>query len=121
MTVSNGFGNYAAGSAKLEKRFSHGLQFLTAYTWSHALPTREHRSADRAISASPILRTGFRDTPSASWDIRHSFTTGFNYDVPLAGQEVGRNMNRAPDMLAGSWHSNGLVSLRTGVAYGFAG
>jgi len=37
MTVSNGFGNYAAGSAKLEKRFSKGLQFLTAYTWSHAL------------------------------------------------------------------------------------
>ena len=37
ITVSNGFGNYAAGSAKLEKRFSHGLQFLTAYTWSHAL------------------------------------------------------------------------------------
>ena len=30
-------GNYAAGSVKIEKRFSHGLQFLTSYTWSHAL------------------------------------------------------------------------------------
>ena len=37
MTVSNGFGNYAAGSAKLEKRFSRGLQFLTAYTWAHSI------------------------------------------------------------------------------------
>ncbi len=37
MTSSFGFGNYAAGSVKLEKRFSKGLQFLTSYVWSHAL------------------------------------------------------------------------------------
>jgi hypothetical protein len=39
MTSSFGFGNYAAGSVKVEKRFSHGLQFLTSYVWSHALAT----------------------------------------------------------------------------------
>ncbi len=36
-TSSFGYGNYAAFSAKLERRFSQGLQFLAAYTWSHAL------------------------------------------------------------------------------------
>jgi hypothetical protein len=30
-------------------------------------------------------------------------------------------MNRAADLLVGSWHANGLVSLRTGVAYGLSG
>src|SRR5579871_4612077 len=36
-TSSFSFGNYAAGSVKLEKRFSKGLQFLTSYVWSHSL------------------------------------------------------------------------------------
>jgi hypothetical protein len=122
MTVSNGFGNYAAGSAKLEKRFSHGLQFLTAYTWSHALA-----NAGTPLSGSSNI--GFPDPTnwgsgysSASWDIRHSFTSGFNYDLPFGkGKKLGTNMNRAADLLVGSWHANGLVSLRTGIAYGLSG
>ena len=120
MTVSNGFGNYAAGSAKLEKRFSHGMQFLTAYTWSHALA-----NAGTPLSGS----TNFQDPmnwgsgySSASWDIRHSFTSGFNYDIPFGrGKTFGRNMNRAVDTVAGNWHVNGLLSLRTGVAYNING
>jgi Carboxypeptidase regulatory-like domain len=122
MTVSNGFGNYAAGSAKLEKRFSHGLQFLTAYTWSHALA-----NAGTPLSGSSNI--GFPDPTnwgsgysSASWDVRHSFTSGFNYDLPFGkGKQFGGNMNRAADILVGSWHTNGIVSLRTGVAYGLSG
>src|SRR6185437_889578 len=90
ITVSNGFGNYAAGSAKLEKRFTGGLQFLTAYTWSHAL----------ANTGTPLSgTTNFIDPTnwasgysSASWDIRHSFTSGFNYDIPFGrGKKFGRS------------------------------
>jgi len=122
MTVSNGFGNYAAGSAKLEKRFSRGLQFLTAYTWSHALA-----NAGTPLSGSNNL--GFPDPSnwasgysSASWDIRHSFTSAINWDLPFGkGRALGTNMNRAADMLIGSWHANALVTLRTGVAYGLSG
>ena len=122
MTVSNGYGNYAAGSAKLEKRFSHGLQFLTAYTWSHAL-------ANAGTSLSGSSNIGFPDPTnwasgysSASWDIRHSLTTSFNYDIPFGkGKQYGGNMNRALDMLVGNWHTNGILSLRTGVAYGLTG
>ncbi|MES1256813.1 MAG: carboxypeptidase-like regulatory domain-containing protein [Acidobacteriota bacterium] len=122
MTVSNGFGNYAAGSAKLEKRFSKGLQFLTAYTWSHALA-----NAGTPLSGSSNI--GFPDPTnwasgysSASWDIRHSFTSSFNYDLPFGkGKAWGGNMNRGLDLLVGSWHSNGILTLRTGVAYGLTG
>jgi hypothetical protein len=122
MTVSNGFGNYAAGSAKLEKRYTNGLQFLTAYTWSHALA-----NAGTPLSGSSNL--GFPDPSnwasgyaSASWDIRHSFTTGFNYDIPFGkGKKWGGNMPTVADLLVGGWHSNGLLTLRTGVMYGIAG
>jgi hypothetical protein len=121
-TVSNGFGNYAAGDIKIEKRFSHGLQFLTAYTWSHAL-------ANAGTTLSGSSNFGFLDQTnwsssysSAAWDIRHSFTTAFNYDIPIGrGKQFGANMNKAADMIVGGWHSNGLLTLRTGVAYTVAG
>ena len=117
-TSSFGYGNYAALSTKLEKRFSKGLQFLASYTWSHTM----------ANSGTPLSGSGGLGTPdptnfaseysSASWDIRHSFTTAFNYDVPFGrGKSVGSNMNRVADMLVGNWHMNGIVTLRTGVPY----
>src|SRR5207302_1593435 len=122
MTVSNGFGNYAAGSAKLEKRFSHGLQFLTAYTWSHALANSNTPLSGSSNLGYPDPSNWGSGYSSASWDIRHSFTSAFNYDVPFGrGKKYGANMNRAVDIIAGNWHLNGLVSLRTGVAYGIAG
>jgi len=122
ITVSNGFGNYAAGSMKLEKRFSHGLQFLTAYTWSHAL-------ANSGTPLSGSSNIGYQNPldwgsgySSASWDIRHSFTSGFNLDIPFGrGRQYGNAMNKGLDLVAGNWHMNGILTLRTGVAYGIAG
>ena len=66
------------------------------------------RSAIRPILAS--------EYSSASWDIRHSFTTAFNYETSVRQrQEFGGNMNRAVDIVAGGWHANGILTLRTGL------
>jgi len=121
-TVSNGFGNYAAGDIKIEKRFSHGLQFISAYTYGHAL-------ANAGTTLSGSTNFGFLDQTnwsssysSAAWDIRHSFTTGFNYDIPLGkGRQFLGNLPQAADYIIGGWHSNGLLTLRTGQPYTFAG
>jgi hypothetical protein len=114
-TSSFGYGNYAAFSTKLEKRFSKDLQFLTSYTWSHAL----------ANSGTPLSGANNFGTPdptnlasaysTAAWDIRHSFTTSFNYALPIGkGKMFGGNMNRAADLAIGGWQTNGILSLRTG-------
>ena len=82
-TASFGFGNYDALTAKLEKKFSHGLQFITAYTYGHALA-----NSGTTLSGSNGLYTKdptnyATSYSSASWDIRHNFTTGFTYDIPV--------------------------------------
>ncbi|HEY1341074.1 MAG TPA: carboxypeptidase regulatory-like domain-containing protein [Bryobacteraceae bacterium] len=114
-TATFGYGNYDAMTAKLEKRLSRGLQFLTAYTWGHAL-------ANSGTTLSGSSGFGYRDNrnistsyASAAWDIRHNFTTGLNYEIPVGrGKAYGASMNRALDTVVGGWMVNGIFTFHTG-------
>ncbi len=103
---------------KLEKRFSHGLQFMTSYVWSHAL-ANSGTPLSGSSNLAPISQTDWATAYStASWDIRHSMTTNFNYELPLGrGKKFGGNMNRAADAIAGGWQVNGILTLRTGSSH----
>ncbi len=121
-TSTFGYGNYAAFSAKLEKRYSSGLQFLTSYTWSHALANSGTPLSGSSNLGAPDPTNFASEYSSASWDIRHSFTSAFNYDIPFGrGKRYGSSWNRAVDFVAGNWHTNGLLTLRTGPPYTIAG
>jgi len=114
-TSSFGFGNYHAMTAKLEKRLTAGLQFITSYTWGHAL-------ANSGTTLSGSSGFGYRDNrnistsyANAAWDIRHNFTTGFNYDIPFGrGKKYGASLNRVVDGLVGGWMVNGIFTFHTG-------
>jgi hypothetical protein len=110
-----GYGNYNAASVKLEKRFSHGLQFLSSYVWSHTL-ANSSTPLSGSSNFNPISQTNWATGySSAAWDIRHSWTTSFNYELPFGkGKEFGGNMNRALDLIAGGWQANGILTLRSG-------
>jgi hypothetical protein len=114
-TATFGFGNYDALVSKLEKRFSNGLQFLASYTWGHAM-------ANSGTTLSGSSGFGYRDNrnistsyANAAWDIRHNFTGGFTYEVPVGrGKTLGSNWNRGIDAVLGGWHVNGILTLHTG-------
>lgn len=114
-TASFGFGNYDALTAELQKRFSHGLQFITSYTWGHAL-------ANSGTTLSGSSGFGYRDNTNistsyanAAWDIRHNFTTGLTYEIPFGrGKQYGANMNRVADILVGGWQLNSILTFHTG-------
>jgi hypothetical protein len=117
-TASFGYGNYEALTAKLEKRFSKGLQFISSYTYGHALA-----DSGTTLSGSNGLYTkdpaNFATSyASASWDIRHTFVTGFTYQIPFGrGMTYGGNMNRVLDTVVGGWQTNGILTLHTGQPY----
>jgi len=117
-TASFGYGAYDALTAKLEKRMSNGLQFIAAYTYGHALA-----NSGTTLSGSTGLYTkdptNFATSyTSASWDIRHNFTTGFNYELPFGrGKAYGANMNKFVQALAGNWQTNGILTFHTGNPY----
>jgi len=122
MTSTFGYGNYAAFSSKLEKRYSNGLQFLTSYVWSHALANSGTPLSGASGFGIPDPTNFASGYSSAAWDIRHNLTTSFNYDVPFGkGKKYFGNMNRATDFVVGNWHANGILSLRTGQPYNING
>jgi hypothetical protein len=117
-TATWGFGNYNAMTAKLEKRMSSGLQFVAAYTYSHALA-----NSGTTLSGSPGLGTldptnYATSYANASWDIRHNFTSGIDYQIPFGrGKQYGANLNKVVASLLGNWELNAIVTLHTGQPY----
>lgn len=114
-TATFGFGNYAGMTAKYEKRYSSGLQALVSYTWGHALAT----------SGTPLSgSSGFgvldptnwsTSYSSAAWDIRHSFTASFNYELPMGrGKSLLNTDSKVANAFIGGWQLNGILTLRTG-------
>ena len=128
-TISNGYGNYAAGSAKLEKKFSHGLQFISAYTWSHVLANAITPLSGTGINLGSSNGALFPNDANwasgysnAAWDIRQNFTTGFNYNLPVGrDQQIGAHMPKGLDYIIGGWQANGILTLHTGLHYSLAG
>jgi hypothetical protein len=104
---ANNFGRstYHAFTAKLEKRFSNNLQFLSSYTWGHALT-----DVGTTLSGGP----GQRDThlseeyAHASFDIRHRLSNSFLYELPFQFD------NPVADALVGGWQFNGIYVIQTG-------
>jgi hypothetical protein len=121
-TASFGFGNYAGMTAKLEKRFSGGLTFLTAYTYGHAL-ANSGTTLSGSSGLGTIDPTNYATSyASASWDIRHNLTSSFSYEVPFGkGKRYGGNMNRVADAVVGNWQMNGVLTLHTGNPFTISG
>jgi hypothetical protein len=92
----------------IEKRMSHGLSFLSSYTWSHAIDTSStsdfgwHSNQDQFN-----VLNGERG--NSSWDRRHVYSFSFIYDLPKSktGSWAMRN-------IVGGWGLAGIFSASTG-------
>jgi hypothetical protein len=121
---TNGFASaYHSLQAKLEKRFSHGLQLLSTYTWSKSMDD---------ISGSPLTGGGdsnpsgtiqnpfdFRaDRARSSFDRTHRFVLAANYELPIGrGKAFGASWHPAANLLLGNWQLNGVVTVSTGLPF----
>ena len=113
---SNLFSNYTALQLKLEKRFSNGLQFEAAYTYSHALDDASSASlgaqnqGDFRLQNEPQLEYG-----NADFDVRHRFVFNFVYDLPFGkNQRFGSDLSGVRNQIVGNWQITGIVSAQTG-------
>lgn len=94
------------------KRRSHGLQFQSNYTWSHALDYVSDAFNNRAAVNNQGLGTldvlsRRLDYDRADFDLRHRSVTSVLYELPLFRQ------NR----WAGGWRVGTIVTLQTGLPF----
>jgi hypothetical protein len=105
-TNSMGRSNYHAMTAKLDKRFSDGVQFLMSYTYGHALT-----DVGSPLSDGPGNRDVhiYEEYSHASFDVRHRWVLSGLWELPFL-----RNNNTAVGKILGGWQVNGIATLQTG-------
>ena len=115
---------YNALGLRLQKRFSHGLEFSVSYTWSKNIGTGV--LGLNGAGTSSTFGSGFTsgnlwnykeyDRSLLDQDVRNNFSLNYTYELPIGqGRYFGSNMGRTANLIFGGWQINGIVSARSGL------
>jgi outer membrane receptor protein involved in Fe transport len=103
--------NYNALQVRLDHRFSHGLQFMTNYTFSRA--NNFSNDSGFIYSVAPKLSYGPDD-----FNRNHVWILNVVYDLPFGrGKTFAGNTSRALDFLIGGWQINSLTNWSSGLPW----
>ena len=93
--------DYDALQAQFDHRFSHGLQVLASYAWSHAIDTASNDTSQ--VIRPPNFYTNM-NRGNADFDVRHIFTVAAGYQIPTP--KFGGAAGRA---ILGGWAIDPLI------------
>jgi hypothetical protein len=100
---------YDSLQVKATKRFSAGLEFTAAYTWSKNLTTAEDQDGT-TVPVNDVFNPKLQKTISRI-DQPHVFVTSFNYEVPF-----GKTLQNAfLRQLVSGWMINGVLRYGSGL------
>ena len=120
-TASTGSSNYHALQAVLQKRYSSGLQYQVAYTYSRCRTDNSGyygNWGNQAAPANPYYQNLY--DPRADWadcyfDSRNVLSAYASYDIPFGhGKKWGSGSNAVVNAVAGGWSVNPIVSIHSG-------
>ncbi len=117
-----GNSNYNAFQATWDKRLSHGLQFLAAYTYSHSFDDGSgfensgfngggFGGFGQTRSVDPFNRK-LRDYGPSIYDARHRFVISYVYMIPSVRHFNA--MHWLPAKVAEGWQINGITTFQSG-------
>jgi len=101
-----GHTNYNALTAALQQRFSHGLAFGMAYTYSKSLGTTSFNPVVPNNEAWNYGRLGF--------DRRHNLQANWSYELPGMGQKLHSKLLGA---FVDHWTMSGILSISSGAPF----
>ena len=107
--------HYDALQFSVNHRFSHGLSFIAAYTWSHALDDDGVTAGGRNEPLGSFVGD-FYNTKSAygdsSFDRTHRLVVSYSYDLPKL--TVG---NRLVKGVVNGWSLSGVTTIQSGLPF----
>jgi hypothetical protein len=105
---------YSGLTWKMEKRFSKGISFLSAFTWSHNMDDyvelNNGTSGNGAVAPWNIaLNRG-----NSYSDIRRQWALSAAYELPIGKGKAWLNRGGVVNTVLGGWQVASLVAMRTG-------
>ena len=101
-------GNYHSLQVVMNKRFSHGLQFMSNYVWSHSL---SHESYEFLIS--PAIGKG-----NSYYNRRNSFIFAGNYNLPFGRDQMfASHVPGWANQIIGGFQLNASWRLQSGLPF----
>jgi hypothetical protein len=120
-TASTGSSNYHALQAVLQKRFSSGLQYQVAYTFSRCRTDNSGYYGNwgaQAAPANPYYQNLY--APKADWancyfDSKNVLSAYAVYEIPFGhGKRWGSGSNAVVNGVAGGWSVSPIISVHSG-------
>jgi hypothetical protein len=106
--------NYHSLQVKVEKRYSAGLSFLTAYTWSKLIDNTNVDSQGTVQDP----RNFNLERAVGNFDATHRLVTSFGYELPFgAGQKFGSTLPGIARTLIGGWQIGGITQYQSGFPF----
>ncbi len=116
---NTGHSTYHSFQSRVEKRFSQGLTFTVAYTFSRLIDDAG-AVFDSAVLTGPVSNFQAADSYNkrlekdvSTGSIPHIFSSGFVYELPL-GRGRRFNLTGWRDVLAGGWQMAGIIRAQSG-------
>jgi hypothetical protein len=105
---------YHGLQAKLEKRFSNGLQLLATYAWGHEIDINGGTSSTESF---PQDENDIQaDRAPGAIDYRNIFTAGYVYELPFGrGKHFLSGVSGAANQIVGGWEITGITHYNSGM------
>jgi hypothetical protein len=109
---------YHALYLKAQKRFSHGLSFLSSFSYGKSV---DNGSGVRTSVGDPLTPSNNYDLtleegPSA-FDFRKRWTSSWIYELPFGRDRKFMNNNAALDYVLGGWQIGGILTFQDGFPF----
>ncbi len=114
---SNSNSSYNSLQATLKKRFSHGLQMLLSYTWSHSLDDYSGSDVSDVTLLPGDMVNEQHNYGSSDFDRRHRFVASYLYSLP----DAYHGSSPFAKKLVNTWSVSGIVTLQSGVPFSIYG
>jgi hypothetical protein len=107
----------------LQKRFSNGLEYNVAYTYSKCMTDSSGYYGSWGGQTTPVspywqnLYDKRSEWGPCYYDVTHILTSYATYDIPFGrDRKFGQHLNPVVNAIAGDWQTNAILTLHTGYA-----
>ncbi len=110
--------NYHALYLKAQKRFSHGISFLSSFSYGKSV---DNGSGIRTSVGDPLTPSNNYDleleTGPSAFDFRKRWTSSWIYELPFGRDRKYVNQNTALDYVIGGWQIGGILTFQDGFPF----